>query len=99
MVLSVSVTGAVPDRFVLHPAYPNPFNPGTTISFDLPEAQQVTVSIYDLTGREVATLTNREYSAGSHSVKWDAGEYVSGIYFYQLNAGSFMAAGKLVLVK
>jgi len=98
-VLGVTVTEAIPDKFALHPAYPNPFNPATTIAFDLPEAQQVKVAIYDLNGREVATITNREYSAGSHSVKWNAGDYGSGVYVYRLNAGSFVATGKLVFVK
>ncbi|MCH8011596.1 MAG: T9SS type A sorting domain-containing protein [Candidatus Marinimicrobia bacterium] len=98
-VLGVTVTEVIPDKFTLYPAYPNPFNSETTISFDLPEAQQVTVTVYDLTGREVATLTNREYSAGSHSVIWDAGDFGSGVYVYRLNAGSFVSTGKLVLVK
>jgi hypothetical protein len=98
-VLGITVTGVIPGKLVLHPAYPNPFNPVTTITFDLPEAEQVTVAIYDLTGREVSILTDGKYSAGSHAVVWDAGEYSSGIYIYRLTAGSFTATEKLVLVK
>ena len=86
-------------EYSVSPAYPNPFNPETTISFSLPEAMQITIAIYDLNGREVAILTNREYSPGSHSVVWNAVDSGSGIYIYHLNADSFAAMGKLVLVK
>ncbi|NOZ03253.1 MAG: T9SS type A sorting domain-containing protein [FCB group bacterium] len=83
----------------ISPAYPNPFNPETTISFRLPETQVVRIVIYDISGKKITELANTEYSAGSHSIIWNASEIGSGMYFYRLNAGSFASTGKLMLVK
>lgn len=65
----------------------------------IPETMQVTVFIYDLTGRELTELTNKEYSAGTHLVKWNLDGVGSGVYIYRLSACSFAATGKLALVK
>ncbi|HEX7344803.1 MAG TPA: T9SS type A sorting domain-containing protein, partial [bacterium] len=78
---------------------PNPFNPRTTFSFDLPEAGLVNLAIYDISGRLLATLVSGYRDAGSHSVDFDGTNLVSGIYIYRLNASSFDATGKIVLMK
>jgi Endoglucanase len=95
---SVPLTNA-PFRFQLSENYPNPFNPTTTISFQLPQRLHVTLKVYDVIGREVATLVNEELSVGNHTQQWNAMNMSSGIYFYRLQAGSFTETKKLVLVK
>jgi len=78
---------------------PNPFNPTTTISFALPEAARVTLSVYDVSGRQVAELVNGWRDAGSHEVTFDGSNLTSGIYVYRLTADNFSASGKMVLMK
>ena len=97
----------LPLVFQLNQNYPNPFNPATMISYQLKVKSYVTITVYDLLGREVAALVNQEQSAGSHSVEWNAAKYSSGVYFYRLQAreksggqtGSFTETKKLMLVK
>ena len=89
----------LPTKFSLSQNYPNPFNPSTTIKFALPQATKVSLRIYDAVGREVATLVNKEMNAGVHSVKWNASKMASGVYFYRLQAGSFVQTKKLMLLK
>jgi hypothetical protein len=79
--------------------YPNPFNPITTISFALPTAAQVTLVVYDILGRQVATVAEGWMGAGIHKVNFDGSGLSSGIYFYRLQAGGFTAVKKLVLLK
>lgn len=79
--------------------YPNPFNPVTNISFALPVASNVEIKVYDLLGKEVAVLVNEFKTKGIHSVKFDAGNLASGIYFYTIRAGSFTETKKLLLVR
>ncbi len=79
--------------------YPNPFNPTTIINYQLPVGNHVTLKIYDILGREVATLVNEKTSAGSYSVKFDGSRLASGVYFYRLEAGSFVSVKKLVLLR
>ena len=86
-------------EFSLQQNYPNPFNPSTTISYSLPEKAQVRLIVYDVIGREVANLVNKEEESGTYNVKFDASKLNSGIYFYKLNAGSFSEVKKLMLVK
>ncbi len=94
------VTIAVPKEFALNQNFPNPFNPSTTIAFDIPEQSQVTLKIYDLLGKEVATLVNNEVvAAGNHTKQWNASNIPSGVYFYKLIAGNYTATKKLVLMK
>ena len=88
-----------PDGFALHEAYPNPFNPTTSLSFTIPEAMKVNLTVYDVSGRTVATVVNGFRQAGSHDVTFDASQLSSGLYFYTLNAGEFSTSGKMVLVK
>ena len=94
----------VPTEFALHNNYPNPFNPVTTINYDLPQEGTVRLIIYDVMGREVTRLVNGFTPAGYHSVRWDAknqmGESVSaGVYFYHLQSGKFIKTQKMVLLK
>ena len=79
--------------------YPNPFNPNTTISFTVPYQSKVTLKVYNILGSEVATLVNESKPAGSYNVTFNAGQLSSGVYFYQLTAGSFVSTKKLILLK
>ena len=95
---------SVPMEFALHQNYPNPFNPTTSIKFDLPNAGNVKLVIYDMMGREVRTLLNNNINAGFQSVKWDAtndfGKPVSaGVYIYQIQADGFIQSKKMILLK
>ncbi|MEO8513491.1 MAG: FG-GAP-like repeat-containing protein [Ignavibacteria bacterium] len=89
----------VPEGFNLYQNFPNPFNPATKIKFDLPAANNASLVIYDAGGREVAVIVNQRLSAGKYEVRWNAGNYSSGIYFYKLTAGSYTETMKMVLVK
>lgn len=86
-------------EYALSDAYPNPFNPSTRISFTVPDAGNVKLSIFDLSGREVAILLNSAVNAGEHSVEWNAEGLPSGTYFYNLTATNFTATKKLLLLK
>lgn len=87
------------DGFTLHQNYPNPFNPSTTISFTLPSRSFVSVKIFDLLGREVATVLSEQLSAGVYSRQWDASGMPSGVYFCRLEAGAFNQTKKLILLR
>ncbi|MGE5433140.1 MAG: T9SS type A sorting domain-containing protein [Syntrophomonadaceae bacterium] len=89
----------VPLKFSLEQNYPNPFNPSTTIKFTLPYPQHVTLKIFDLLGREVATLVNEVKAEGIHNVTWKAENVSSGIYFYELRAGSTINIRKMMLLR
>ena len=88
-----------PGKYKLHINYPNPFNPETSIKFEIPQSSKVSLKIYDITGREVVTLVDRELKAGFYDVKWNASDYPSGVYFYKLTAGEFTETRKMILVK
>lgn len=90
---------AAPSTFYLSQNYPNPFNPTTIISYSLPFRSSVSLKIYDILGREVANLVDGQKSAGNYKVEFNASNLASGIYFYSLKAGSFVATKKLVLLK
>ena len=79
--------------------YPNPFNPITHIQFQLPKSDHVEVHIYDITGRLVTTLINKKLEIGKYSVTFDARNYASGIYFYQIKTAEFNEVKKMLLVK
>jgi len=89
----------IPAEFNLHPAYPNPFNPATTISFALPVSSNVILEVYDINGRLINKLINCDMDAGYHSVTWNADRHASGIYFVKMVAGSYLKTQKLMLVK
>lgn len=79
--------------------YPNPFNPSTSIHFQLSSADQVRLSVHDLLGREVAILVNETRSPGTHSVQYDASDLASGIYFYRLTTSDGVLTRKMTLIK
>lgn len=93
------VGNGVPEVYNLSQNYPNPFNPSTTISFSLPKGSNVVLKIYDVLGREVATLLNGEKPAGNYEVNFDASKLSSGLYVYTINAGEFTSTKKMMLMK
>lgn len=100
IVLAVDGTSnEIPTTYSLSQNYPNPFNPSTTIKFGLPAASRVTLRVYDMLGREVATLLNEERDAGLHSITFDASRLSTGVYIYALRAANFTATKKLLLLK
>jgi len=102
--VSVENIEDIPTKYELIQNFPNPFNPSTTISFVLPVTELVKFNIYNNLGQKVRSLTNREFTAGTHQVYWDGldefgKEAPAGVYFYQIQAGSFQAANKMLLIK
>ena len=94
----------IPTEFALHQNYPNPFNPVTTLNYGLPEQSMVVMTVYDLMGREVTTLVNQVQKAGYHTIRWNgtdqSGQVVSaGLYIYQITAGDYSVARKMILLK
>ncbi|MBN1997839.1 endo-1,4-beta-xylanase, partial [candidate division KSB1 bacterium] len=94
----------LPSEFKLEQNYPNPFNPTTKIEFSIPESAKTSLKIYDILGREVATLVNKNLTAGVYNITWDAknsdgSQIVSGTYFYRLAAGNFLITQKMIFLK
>ncbi len=87
------------NEFALYQNYPNPFNPSTSIKYTVPLTQFVTLKIYDVIGNEIATLVNGEKPAGNYEVKFDASHLSSGVYFYKLQAGSYISTKRMILIK
>ena len=87
------------NKFSLSQNYPNPFNPTTRMQYTISSRQLVTLKVYDLLGREIATLVNEEKPSGEYKVEFNGYNFPSGIYFYQLNSGSYLEAKKMVLIK
>jgi murein DD-endopeptidase MepM/ murein hydrolase activator NlpD len=94
-----TVGSVLPTNFVLAQNYPNPFNPSTTIEFALPKSVHATLKIFDLLGREVATLVDEELPAGNYKREWHAQDMASGVYVYRLHAGEFSETKKLMLLR
>ncbi len=93
------VEESVPGSYSLNQNYPNPFNPSTKISYSLPEANFVTLKIYDILGREVSTLVNEMKPAGTFEAEFDASKLSSGTYVCKLTAGNYQSVKKMVLTK
>jgi len=91
--------GRVPAKFSLSQNYPNPFNPSTSIAFSLPREVPVSLKVFDVLGREVATILDGTKQAGDHTVGWNAGGHPSGVYFYRLLTGEYSETKKFVLEK
>ena len=96
--LETQIVG-LPDHFSLEQSYPNPFNPATTISYNLKESSAISLTIYDLLGREVEVLHEGMKMAGYHTTAWNASRYSSGIYFVRLTADKDIQIQKIVLMK
>ena len=95
---------SLPGEFTLHPNFPNPFNPTTMIAYDLADAADVKLDIYDLMGRNINTVVNQNQSAGRHFVTWNANDYLgnqvsAGVYLYRLQAGNKIFTRKMILMK
>jgi CubicO group peptidase (beta-lactamase class C family) len=85
--------------FYLEQNYPNPFNPSTKIRYSIPQASNVTIKVFDILGNEIETLVNEEKPAGTYEINWYAENLPSGVYFYQLKAGTFVQTKKMLLLK
>jgi len=96
---AVEDNNATVKDYSLQQNYPNPFNPTTTISYTVPAPSFISLKVYDILGKEVAVLVNEGKTAGTYNVKFDAKNMASGIYFYRLQAGSFLITKKLTLIK
>jgi hypothetical protein len=99
IITSVDNSDLSPSTFSLDQNYPNPFNPSTSFTYQVGKAEFVSVKIYDLLGREVATLVNEFKQAGSYPATWNAASFGSGVYFYKMQSGSFTSTKKMILMK
>ena len=89
----------IPTEFLLTQNYPNPFNPSTKIRYSVPQSSNVTIKVFDILGNEIETLVNEEKPVGTYEITWYAANLPSGIYFYKLQAGSFVETKKMILIK
>ncbi len=99
IITGVAEENSLPTVYSLYNNYPNPFNPTTTIKYDIPEQSYVTIKIYNLLGEEVTTLLNEEHNVGRYQINWNAAQLASGVYFYRIQAGSFVDTKKMILMK
>ncbi len=88
-----------PGSFKLHQNHPNPFNPTTNISFDIPKPQQVQLAVYDIMGRQIEIVADKYFEAGTHTVRFDADGMVSGTYVYRISTESFQESRHMILLK
>jgi ligand-binding sensor domain-containing protein len=96
---SITEDRKIPIEISLRQNYPNPFNSSTMISFDIPNQSNVLIKVYDVLGNEVATIVNEEKQAGSYNITFDASALSNGVYFYRLQAGSYIETKKMILMK
>ncbi len=89
----------LPDKFALHQNHPNPFNPVTQISFELPVEAHVTLDVYNIMGQKVSTIADRRFAPGYHTVEWDGSSFASGVYFYRIQADDAIETRKMMLLK
>lgn len=99
-----NISTNIPDKFLLKQNYPNPFNPVTTVEFSIPsnvksETSNLSLIIYDIMGREIEILYNGKLNAGEYKIQWDASNYPSGVYFYELKTFNFKEVKRMVLIK
>ncbi|MDZ7391616.1 MAG: right-handed parallel beta-helix repeat-containing protein [candidate division KSB1 bacterium] len=97
--IELTPNAELPGEFYLYPAYPNPFNPATTVRFSVPEPAHLTLTVYDLLGQRVSQLAKGYFQPGLYQFQFDATGLASGIYFYQLQMGSYRAVRKMVLLE
>jgi len=93
------ISGEIPGEYFLSQNYPNPFNPTTTIQYSIPQRNNVTLKVYDIIGNEVAKLVDEEKNVGVYTLNFNTSQLASGVYFYRLQAGSFVETKKMILLK
>ncbi|MCC7158724.1 MAG: proprotein convertase P-domain-containing protein [Ignavibacteria bacterium] len=93
------IASEIPLKFMLHQNYPNPFNPVTSIKFAIPSSAFTVIKVYDIIGREVAKLVDKQLSAGTYEVTFDGKDFASGVYFYRIESADFVDVKKMMLVK
>ena len=98
-IIGIPPVATVPDKYSLNQNYPNPFNPSTTIKFQIPEKSFVSINVYDIIGKRVATLVSENKDAGYYEVNFDASNLASGLYIYRIEAGKFADSKKMVVIK
>jgi len=89
----------LPQVYKLNQNYPNPFNPSTTISYSLPKAEKVRLTIYNLIGQQVEVLINKKQTPGEYRIIWDSQDLPSGLYFYELKTENFTQRKKMILIR
>jgi hypothetical protein len=89
----------IPKKYSLSQNYPNPFNPSTTIKYAIASSSYVTIKVFDILGNEVASLVNEKKPIGNYTVNFNASNLSSGVYLYQIRAGSFISTKKMLLLK
>ena len=98
--INKDLTQNIPNKYKLDQNYPNPFNPETIISYSLPQKSDVSISIYDITGRLIDNIIPGLQSAGIHEVRWQAAHHLaSGAYMYRIHAGDFVSTKKMILLR
>lgn len=97
--IAQQIAGVIPTEYMLEQNYPNPFNPTTTIRFNVPNMADVTLSVYDVVGREVARLAEGMHNAGIYAVQFDASRLSSGVYYYKMTAGEYSSIKKMLILK
>ncbi|MBL8008478.1 MAG: T9SS type A sorting domain-containing protein, partial [Ignavibacteria bacterium] len=97
--VSQNSTTAVPEVYSLSQNYPNPFNPVTNVEFGISKSGFVSLKVYDVLGKEVATLVNENLSPGKYTVKFNGSSLSSGVYFYRMESGEFKDIKRMVLIK
>jgi hypothetical protein len=98
-ILDVKLENSIPAKFKLYQNYPNPFNPSTTIRYQIPEDGMVTLKVYDILGSEIKTLVNDFKTKGCYEVAFDASNFASGLYIYEIQSGDYKASKKMTLLK
>jgi hypothetical protein len=99
VVTDVGGGNTLPTEFALYQNYPNPFNPSSVVRYDVPFTSHVTIKVFDLLGKEVATLVDEQKSAGTHEVRMTAGALASGVYLYRMQSGEYVSVKKMILMK
>lgn len=97
--IGIGTNSSIADGYSLSQNYPNPFNPSTVINFSLPVKSLVTIKVYDVNGKEIAELINKEKQSGAHSIEFNGANLSSGVYYYKLTAGDYSQVRKMILVK
>ena len=95
----IIVENSQPKSYKLHPNVPNPFNPSTQITFEIPTSGHVKLTVYNAIGQPIQKLVNTTLEAGYHKIMWEPGKNHSGVYFYELRADSFISRKKMLLLR